>query len=187
MPEGVDNIMVQGAFVADEEHKSYTINMQQCYVDGLEYANLSSVAFTTVITPQGFEGTQVVVLEGSEVELQCYVADDSYVCQWFCLYTDARTKVPQKYVVNGEHADEYGVIRLSAYVTSGNVGVDEVAGDALAYNAAAHLLTAPAEARVFSLGGQLMTTLPAGENSLESLAEGIYIVVCEGQTIKIVR
>ncbi len=187
VPEGVDNIMVQGAFVADEEHKSYTINMQRCYVDGLEYANLSSVAFTTVITPQGFEGTQVVVLEGSEVELQCYVADDSYVCQWFCLYTDARTKVPQKYVVNGEHADEYGVIRLSAYVTSGNVGVDEVAGDALAYNAAAHLLTAPAEARVFSLGGQLMTTLPAGENSLESLAEGIYIVVCEGQTIKIVR
>ena len=187
IPDDIPSLAIKGNFIVDEEHPSYVVHTYACYVDGQTDEYISPEAFVMLLSPTGEPINELVLLEGSEVQLLCYVKDETFYPQYFCLLTDPTRKLPNVYTVDGNDANSEGVIEISAYVITEDNAVESVDAESFRYDAASATLYAPEAGTVYTLGGQAVKGVEAGANDLSGLASGIYVVVTPAGTLKIAK
>lgn len=191
VPADVEYVMVRASFVKDEERPGYVVHAYQCYVGGYDISDISSEAFVRLRLPGASMDeitNDMLLAEGDQVELLCFVADETMQCEHFCLYTSPTTVLPQIYTVNGADANIEGVIEVSAYVVrNGQGAVDEVAENGFRYDASAATLHSPAAGVLYTIGGQAVKNVEEGANDLSGLAAGIYVAVTPEGTFKLAK
>ncbi len=190
VPEDRELVFFQGNFVLDEENPVYLVEGNTIYEEGT--TNLMGLTRIADGTQQG--AMFVYAHAGETVELLFFLnidqfPEDKYYCESFCLYNNPSVLIPQKYVVNPDDVRDNNIISIGAIVKSRDEsGVSEVPTDgALVYNAAAATVTSATAVKVFTISGQLVKELPAGETSLDALSNGVYILSNGVETLKIVR
>lgn len=188
VPEGVTSIIFSGKFVLSGEAQLYTIRGGNTFLNTIDnitndvyvYVNISEPGDTPV------PAYEYNAFEGETVHLMATAVSNNFEIVSYCLYYSQKL-ISADYVVNGEDADAFDVITVSAFVRDAS-GVEDVAIDGeLTYDAATRTLTAPALVKVFTTSGNLVLSAEAGEVSLESLPAGMYIATTGNATIKIVR
>ena len=92
------------------------------------------------------------------------------------------------YTVDPEDVAFSNIISISANVKKKEGGVNGVNADSDFYfDAAAGVLYSATDVKVYNAAGQLVETFTAGENSLENLPAGVYLLSNGVKTLKIAK
>lgn len=183
IPEGVDDIVLEGIFSPSGEGTVFTVRGDNCFVDSWD--NISD-DFRVYVDYNGELLGEVNAFEGETFTLRVSGRSQGKI-ETYCLYHYKQRRISPDYVVNSEDASPDNVIYVSAYIstTSGVEGLHE--DSALSYDRAGKILHAPADVKVFSTSGRLVLSAGAGEISLDTLPAGVYIATSGSSTIKIVK
>lgn len=176
----------------DTDKPSYLVEGNNIYED-FDGSNIKLVGLTRI-----YDGTQqgalnVFAYEGEVVKLMFFQNIDEFPAEEydfksFCLYNNPEKAITQEYVVNPDDVWHDNVISIGAIIKKIGSGVAEVAADgSLVYNADSATVKSSADVKVFSISGQLVKELPAGEASIETLPAGLYILTNGSETVKIIK
>ncbi len=183
VPDGVTDIVFRGTFELSGQEQLYTIRGGNTFLNTIE--NITNDAMVWIDDNGAYVG-EYNAFEGETVHLVTSANSPDFRVVSYCLY-DSQKPISADYVVDGQDADSMGVITVSAFVTKDS-GVEGIAAEgSLSYDSESKVLTSQADVKIFTMAGMLVNTVEAGENSLETLAPGIYIVTDGVNTIKIVR
>ena len=189
-----ESIFMRGFFVPDPENPSYLIQGNNVYANvGTDEDDI----LLGIVMVNG--GSDLFAYPGEKVEIAFYMAeeyDEEYYCDFFCSYN--RPDTPLKYeIVNGrcfytvdpEDVAFSNIISISANVKKkGQGGINGVDADSDFYfDAAAGVLHSATDVKVYNAAGQLVETFTAGENSLENLPAGVYLLSNGVKTLKIAK
>lgn len=97
------------------------------------------------------------------------------------------TKLPVKYVINPDDANDEGVIWISAAIKQKGSGINGIHAEGLTYDAAAKTVYAQGAVEIFNLNGELVAASAEGEVNVAGLPAGLYIARANGQVIKFAK
>lgn len=189
-------ILFKGVFKEDENAKVYAIRGSSAWiVDENNQLVPGTTAMGNVVIQlaDGSYSRETTALEGQTVKLQIQVFDqetvDKYEVAGFCLmsgFPDAA--IPANYEVSAKDADAEGVIWISGLMREKGSAVDSAMADTdLSYNRLNMAVTAAAPVRIYNINGQLLISAEAGEVSVETLPQGVYMAVSGNKQIKFVK
>ncbi|MDE7414627.1 MAG: hypothetical protein K2N05_12680 [Muribaculaceae bacterium] len=192
VPEGYETITIKGEFELDEENPAYLVEGNSLYDDAIEAERR---LYGLVRIDDGtMQGTlHVMAYEGETVKLLFFqnIDDfpaDQYYIESFCLFQDPSVLIPQNYVVNPKDVRYRNVISIGAIIKDKTNSVDEIAvSGSLSYDNAKQMVSSDTAVKVISTTGSVLKEFGAGENSLESLPSGVYILNNGVETVKIAK
>ncbi|MDE6339210.1 MAG: hypothetical protein K2K97_05420, partial [Muribaculaceae bacterium] len=192
VPENVELIFFKGNFILDEENPVYLIEGNTIY-DDAEGASRRLMGLTRIYDGTETGAQNVYASAGEVVKLMFFLNIDEfpaneYYCESFCLYNNPEVLISEEYVVNPDDVRDNNIISIGAIVKKRGSGVIEAVADgSLVYNVASATVKSARDVKVFTISGQLVKEIPAGEGSLERLPAGVYILTNGSETVKIVK
>lgn len=192
-------IMFKGVFKVDENNKSYALEGTTAWLPAVGADGtpdwLKATAVGNVVFPAGDDNfsRHAVGQAGDEIEL--YVAGfeesftDLYEVDFYCLMQGFpnSTKLPVKYTINPDDANDEGVIWISAAIKQKGSGINGIHAEGLTYDAAAKTVYAQGAVEIFNLNGELVAASAEGEVNIAGLPAGLYIARANGQVIKFAK
>lgn len=198
IPEDYDAefIYMRGFFVLDTDNPAYLIQGNNIY------ANVGSDEEDILLGYVAINGgMDLFAYPGEKVEIGFYQNPDyinDYECEYFCSYTHPDTPLKYEivngrcyYTVNSDDVAFSNVISITAHmkkIEGGQGGINGVDADSDFYfDAASGTVYSSSDVKVYNIGGQLVETFTAGENSLENLPAGVYLLSNGVKTLKIAK
>lgn len=190
-------ILFKGVFKEDENAKVYALRGSSAWIvdaEGQLVPGTTAMGNVVFLLADGSQSRETTAVEGQTVKLQIQVFDEEtankYEVAGFCLMSGFPTAIiPTNYVVKGADADAEGVIWINGLMREkGTQSVDSAIADgSLTYDRVTMTVKGAAPVRIFNINGQLLLSSEAGEVSVETLPQGVYVAVSADKQIKFVK
>lgn len=190
-------ILFKGVFKEDENARVYALRGSSAWIvdaEGQLVPGTTAMGNVVFLLADGSQSRETTAVEGQTVKLQIQVFDEEtankYEVAGFCLMSGFPTAIiPTNYVVKGADADTEGVIWINGLMREkGTQSVDSaIAEGSLTYDRVTMTVKGAAPVRIFNINGQLLLSSEAGEVSVETLPQGVYVAVSADKQIKFVK
>jgi len=176
-------LIFEGVYSLEPGKRSFVVRCNDTYLD-TDYGK-QLIAYCR-IEHDGDEFTERRFIEGDTAHLLAYT-DEIYDLKNFALWRNNDVIIPEYYVVNGEHADEEGVIDVQVICKRYENGVSDIMTEgSLSYDKNSRKLTSDADIEVYDTAGTLVLK-GNGTLNVDRLENGLYIAVSGKSTMKFVK
>lgn len=187
-------LLFLGVFKPDESNPTYVVRCSNAWLietDGSVSGDPTSAVGKVVIRME--DGTcvpEATCFAGDKVTFEIQVTDPEIfaTCEvaGFSLGQGfPNNRIPTVYTVNPADADSESTIWVYGLVQPKSDGIDSVGDNGFHYDAPTRTVTSADPIMVYGANGVAVIDAPAGEASLGSLPNGLYIIVSGNTTLKV--